>query len=321
MYFLAPRKCSIFGVCCEGIPLQYNYLIDEAVDCGKGGNSVCSMLHHFFNTHSLGEKRVHLHADNCCGQNKNNIVLQVSCQKNLNSHEHATLIFFFQYLIWRVLVGLHESITYSFLPVGHTKFAPDWCFGLLKQKYRKTKISSLSDFVDVVQTSATSNMVQLVGSQEGDVIVPFYDWNEHLSPYFSRLEGIKRYQHFTITSTDFGTVKVKQFSSDTETKEIKLLKQSWKPSAKDLPEVVTPKGLSSKRRWYFYDKIREYCSEDSKDLVCPRPHVPRECSVPPELSPPPSPSFLEQLPPPPKKSRICGNCGAIGHNRRSCKDL
>ena len=78
MYFLAPRKCSIFGICCEGIPQQYNYLIDEAVDCGKGGNSVCSMLHHFFATHGLKEKKVHLHADNCCGQNKNNIVLQVS---------------------------------------------------------------------------------------------------------------------------------------------------------------------------------------------------------------------------------------------------
>ncbi len=47
IYFLAPRKCSIFGICCEGIPKQRNYLIDEAVDTGKGGNSVCSMLHHF----------------------------------------------------------------------------------------------------------------------------------------------------------------------------------------------------------------------------------------------------------------------------------
>ncbi len=77
IYFLAPRKCSIFGICCEGIPKQRNYLIDEAVDTGKGGNSVCSMLHHFFRTYGLQEDNVHLHADNCCGQNKNNIVLQV----------------------------------------------------------------------------------------------------------------------------------------------------------------------------------------------------------------------------------------------------
>ena len=56
IYFLSPRKCSIFGICCEGIPLQRNYLIDEAVDCGKGGNSICSMIHHFFELHGLHEK-------------------------------------------------------------------------------------------------------------------------------------------------------------------------------------------------------------------------------------------------------------------------
>ena len=44
---------------------------------GKGANTVISLLHHFFETHSLGEEHVHLHADNCVGQNKNNAVIQV----------------------------------------------------------------------------------------------------------------------------------------------------------------------------------------------------------------------------------------------------
>ena len=78
VYFLTPRKCAIFGVCCEGIPRQINYLIDEAVDVGKGANTVISLLHHFFENHGLGESHVHLHADNCVGQNKNNMVIHVS---------------------------------------------------------------------------------------------------------------------------------------------------------------------------------------------------------------------------------------------------
>ena len=78
VYFLAPRKCRLFGVCCEGIPRQVNFLIDEAVDVGKGTNGTCNMLHYFFSHHSLRETNVHLHADNCVAQNKNNIVLQVS---------------------------------------------------------------------------------------------------------------------------------------------------------------------------------------------------------------------------------------------------
>ena len=64
MYFLTPRKCAIFGVCCEAITRHISYLIDEAVDMGKGSNAIVSMLHHFFAHHGLGEERVHLHADN-----------------------------------------------------------------------------------------------------------------------------------------------------------------------------------------------------------------------------------------------------------------
>ena len=30
IYFKTPRKCGLFGICCEGIPRQVNYLIDEA---------------------------------------------------------------------------------------------------------------------------------------------------------------------------------------------------------------------------------------------------------------------------------------------------
>lgn len=80
IYFLTPRKCALFGVCCEGIPQQVNFLIDEAMDVGKGANTVASLLHYFFAHHGLGEEYVHLHADNCSGQNKNNIIIQVSCR-------------------------------------------------------------------------------------------------------------------------------------------------------------------------------------------------------------------------------------------------
>ena len=94
MYFLTPRKCAIFGVCCESLPRQVNYLIDEAVDMGKGSNAIVSMLHHYLTHHGLGEEMVHLHAENCGGQNKN-----------------ATMV---QYLLWRVMTGLHTEIMLSF---------------------------------------------------------------------------------------------------------------------------------------------------------------------------------------------------------------
>ena len=37
----------IFGVCCQAIPRQVNFLIDENVMTGKGANSTISYVHYF----------------------------------------------------------------------------------------------------------------------------------------------------------------------------------------------------------------------------------------------------------------------------------
>ena len=44
------------------------------------------------------------------------------------------------------------------------KFSPDWCFGLIKQLFRKTAIGCLEDIAKVVDDSAVVNVSQLVGS-------------------------------------------------------------------------------------------------------------------------------------------------------------
>ena len=75
IYFLTPRKCTVFGVNCEALPRQVNFLTDEAGECGKGANNIVSRLHYFLETQGVGEKVVFLHADNCTGQNKNNCMV------------------------------------------------------------------------------------------------------------------------------------------------------------------------------------------------------------------------------------------------------
>ena len=76
IYFKTPRKCHLFGVVAEGLPMQVNYLADEGVSCGKGANVVISYIHHFLETYGIGEQHLLLNADNCSGQNKNNLMLQ-----------------------------------------------------------------------------------------------------------------------------------------------------------------------------------------------------------------------------------------------------
>ena len=107
-YFKSGRKCVIFGIACEPLSMQVNYLIDEADDPGKGINAI-SMLHQIS---WCGRNSLAVYADNCVAQNKNNILMQ--------------------YLMWRTMTGKNESVQISFMIVGHTKFAPGRFFGLIK---------------------------------------------------------------------------------------------------------------------------------------------------------------------------------------------
>ena len=95
-------------------PLTLFYM--QARTTGKGADEVISMLHDYTARHTYGETVMQVHADNCGGQNKNNC--------------------FLHYLCWRCLVGLNTSISYAFMMVGHTRFAPDWLAGLFKSTYR-----------------------------------------------------------------------------------------------------------------------------------------------------------------------------------------
>ena len=65
IYFLVPQKVGLFSICCEGVPKQMNFLIDEAHLISKGSNAVISFLHYFFENFGLGETEANLHCDNC----------------------------------------------------------------------------------------------------------------------------------------------------------------------------------------------------------------------------------------------------------------
>ena len=308
IYFLVPRKCSIFGVHCEALPRQVNFLTDEAGACGKGANTVVSQLHYFLENHGLGEKRVFLHADNCTGQNKNACMMQ--------------------YLAWRAMT---KRLTLSFLVVGHTKFAPDWCFGLFKQSYRRTRVGCLGSIAEVVNKSAECNFAQLCSTEDAGVIVPTYDWTTFFAPHLKKISGIKKYYHFRFESSEPGVVYVKERINSPNEEKISLLKESpskekWSPEVNVLPEIIEPKGLSVERQWYLYEHIREFCPDEDKDVTCPKPSVPKPNSragTPDPSSvlvrpPPPTSTLPSTSGPPAKKQRICGICKKGGHNSRTC---
>ena len=200
------------------------------------------MLDYFFSHYGLGEATASLHADNCCGQNNNTPMVQ--------------------YLMWRVLTGLHHSIGLHFMITGHTKFSPDACFGLIKRKFRITEVCSLEELACVVDESTVCNLFQLFGKQDGHTIVPSRDWAGLLSSHFCHLDGVKQYHHFRFVQHHPGVVYVKKTAIEEQTR--CLLWGVWSPLPADRPPLMTPTEVLN------YYKLHRFPCNVNFDSMCTR---------------------------------------------------
>ena len=155
------------------------------------------------------------------------------------------------------------------------------------------------------------------------VVVQIYNWMAMFTGHLRKLKNIKNYHHFSISAVSPGFCCCK-IESDLAEESISLLTDStWKPSQHTLPPVVQPSGLSLERQWYLHNHIAEYCPEEVRDVVCPRPLTPLSSAA---KEPVPSTSEgISHLPataedqPPAKRACICSRCNTAGHNARTCK--
>ena len=254
------------------------------MDTGKGANTVISYLHHYLENYGINAITVHLNADNCTGQNKNNAVMQ--------------------YLAWRVLTDRNRSIKISFLPVGHTKFSPDWCFGLIKQRFRKTDVGCLEGIATVVDDSSHVNVPQLVGTAEGRVIVQSFDWAGFLNPFFKSIKDIKKIHHFTFEEQSLRGGDLLIQATCTETPQsVRFLRDTSISLPSSMPPVIPPKGLTADRQWYLYDRIREFCPDNCKDKACPKPSMPKPAAAARNIPEAPQGSSSDEFSPPQKRRK------------------
>ncbi len=259
LYFLVPYKVGLFGIMCDTIKKQANFVIPEANIINKGGNAIVSYLNYYFEHHGLKETEMLLHADNAVGQNKNNIVLG--------------------YLAWRIIKKFNRSILLSFMPTGHTKFSCDQAFGLFKKSFRRTACSSLEDVCNVVTNSTMPsgmNFPILLADSDGKVQVPVFDWQQYFhTNHLKPVPKISSYQHFYFSVEYPGVVFYFNDCHDLQPK-LGINSHEIFNIMKDvnfcsMPNELFACGLSNERTQYLYEKIRPFVREEFKDKLCPEP--------------------------------------------------
>ena len=158
---------------------------------------------------------------------------------------------------------LHDTILYSFFVAGHSKFGPDCCFGIIKKSYKVTQVLSLFELARMVEnySSVGINKTQLVGTQDGRIIVSVYDWVSFLEMYFKKIPSDPQ--------DSPGVVFCKEFVNRPEQSFVLLKDRAIIPPSSILPSVFSSDGISQERKNFLYQEIQQFCKPGTEDLVAP----------------------------------------------------
>jgi hypothetical protein len=257
MYYFSLRNIHLFSIRDDGAGTQYNYLYDEGAG-GKGANYVISLLFHFLRHRSPEAAAIvlHFHADNCCGQNKNNLVMQ--------------------FFVLLVGLGLLRQVEMKFLIKGHTHCSVDGGHGMIKKAWRTHNVFTLEQAAEVVEASSPT-----AGLQRALIVTAndFFDWERLLSRYFGKLPKILSFQQFAMDAATPGTLRFRPHHTEAW-QETNLFRSGSFPLPPKLASFeaiertltpLAPPGIPLKKQHVLFEKVRKYVPEAYQDTICPQP--------------------------------------------------
>jgi hypothetical protein len=261
LYFVSQRWLQLFSIRDDGAGIQYNYLYDEG-DGGKGGNYVASMLVGFLLDFAkqFKVKQMLMNADNCCSQNKNNIILWT--------------------LELLVILGIFDHIELKFLVNGHTHCSVDGGHGLIKKKWRKSDVFSIQQAKELVENCSTTQRAIIITTRD------FYDWSSLLSPYFRKLPGLSLQQEFEFNRNRLGVVRYRNSHAD-QWQSYTLISNEKLGIPEDIASLkaikarlkeLKPPGIPIEKQWNLYKKVSKYVPDEFKSNLCPKPNEMAICS-------------------------------------------
>jgi hypothetical protein len=206
-----------------------------------------------------GSKLLTIAADNCSGQNKNNMVLRLAT-----------------YLVEK---GYFKEVEILFYVRGHTKNACDREFNLMKLNFHKKNIYTFNT------PREEYNLLTVLGLQEGITVINvtadmFKDWDKHLNKLYKRLEGgtILINHVFRVNKALGGTI-IATSEDDHCAAFVQDIKKTRYVTAGEregilrvgIPETLDRPGLNLMKEVDLYKKWRKYVPIDLQDDICPKP--------------------------------------------------
>ncbi len=253
LYFLSLRKLHVFSIRDDGEGAQVNYLYDEG-DGGKGANYVISMLWYFLchRPRQVATLTVHLHADNCCGQNKNNMVMQ--------------------FFVLIVSIGFLTHAELKFMIRGHTHCTVDGGHGILKKAWRRHDVFTIDQAAQVIRESSP-----VAGTHAAVILRPehFFDWEHLLSRSLKKLPHLLSFQEFEMDAVRPGVLRYREHQ-EVPWQATQLFKKGT-PELSSVQQVqdsltpLKPPGMTEERQRHLYEKVRKYVPEEFQESVCPKP--------------------------------------------------
>ncbi len=253
MYFFSLRNIHVFSIRDDGNGNQFNYLYDEG-DGGKGANYVISMLFCFLmdRPQHFAALTIHLHADNCCGENKNNMVMQ--------------------FFLLMVHLNFLKHVELKFMIRGHTHCSIDGGHGIIKKEWRKRNVFSIEQAVQVIKESSP-----VAGTQHATILRPenFFNWAALLEKYFKKLPNILSFQKFEMDTTRKGILRYRRHQKEPWQEALlcknELFDFSTVQNVQEILIQLEPPGISEKKQKHLYEKVRKYVPEEFQDRICPKP--------------------------------------------------
>ena len=178
----------------------------------------------FFDNYGVKEAELHLHADNCAGQNKNNAMPQ--------------------YLLWRPNMGGIRRLLCPSLLLATPNFHQIKHLGCSSGDFAEQRLTVWKTS-STLQKNAPPRMSSShsCGTEYGSVVVTTHDWTKFLDKWYRKFLGLKKYHHFELFPSGEAHARLTR-SSDRQV--IKLLK--------GLPPIITSMGLSEQRQQYLFNE-------------------------------------------------------------------